>query len=66
MSKHMSLIVFLNWRCCVSDATDSGKRFLLLITQDAKQFLSSEDSHDVIGRLIDYLLTSGLLKNLKN
>ncbi len=38
LSKYMSLIVFLNLRCSVTDATVSGKRFQLLTTLHAKLF----------------------------
>ncbi len=38
MSKHMSLLVFLNLRYSFTDATESGKWFQLLTTLHAKVF----------------------------
>ncbi len=65
MSKHMSLI-FLNLRCSVTDATESGKRFQVLTTLHAKLFRLLRVLPICYSSLIDALLSPGLLENLNN
>ncbi len=62
----MSLIVFLNLRCSVTDATVSGKRFQLLPTLHTKLFRLLRVPPVWWNCLINDLLSPGLLENLNN